>query len=364
MRVRPHRRLRAVFGATCVLAGLFLTSAPTPSLAQNGQDDREPRQVVTHFFVGGTGKIAGLQTVIGNSLTHRIRRSETFLEISREYDVGYNELVAANPGIDPWVPPTGRDMLVPAEWVLPAGEFDGLVVNIPEMRMYYYVPSPRAGAKSSMAITYPVGLGRQDWQTPQGAFRVRGKTKNPAWVIPESIKAERIRDSGSTEDVIPGGHPENPLGKYRLELTIPSYAIHGTNKIGGIGMQVSHGCIRMFAEDIEAFFPLVQIGTAGRFVYQPIKLGVRRGRVMVEVHEDIYGVAPWPWLLARELVEGMGLERYVDEKKLEAAVEASSGIPTDVSFVDWSAPEPQEAIRFDKRGDPVKPYADQTASAR
>ena len=328
----------------------------------SAKDEREPRQVVTHFFVGGTGRIAGLQTVVGNSLTHKVRESETFLDISRDYDVGYNELVAANPGIDPWVPNSGAEMIVPAEWVLPAGEFEGLVVNIPEMRLYYYVPSPRAGGQSSMVITYPVGLGRQDWQTPQGAFRVRGKTKNPAWVIPESIKAERIRDNGSTEDVISGGDPENPLGKFRIELTLPSYAIHGTNKIGGIGMQVSHGCVRMFAEDIEAFFPLVQVGSPGKFVYQPIKLGVRRGRVMVEVHEDIYGVAPWPWLLARDLVEEMGLERYVDETRLEAAIEASSGIPTDVSYADWSAPEFDEPIQFDKRGDPVHPYPERTAA--
>jgi lipoprotein-anchoring transpeptidase ErfK/SrfK len=354
---------RAVEKAAVATVALVL-AVVTGARAQDdaSQSEPEPRQVVTHFFVGGTGKIAGLQTVIGNSLAHRVRSGETFLDVARKYDVGYNELVAANPDIDPWVPEPRADMLVPAEWVLPAGEFEGLVINIPEMRMYYYIPSPRAGGRSSMVITYPVGLGRQDWQTPQGAFRVRGKTKNPAWVIPESIKAERIRDHGSTEDVIPGGDPENPLGKYRIELTIPSYAIHGTNKIGGIGMQVSHGCVRMFAEDIEAFFPLVQVGGPGRFVYQPIKLGVRRGRVMVEVHDDIYGVAPWPWLLARELVEEMGLERYVDERKLEAAVEAASGIPTDVSYVGWSAPELDEPIEFDQRGDPVKPYPDQTAS--
>lgn len=350
------------FVAIAAAALSLLAVGPIGASAQNRAPEPEPRQVVTHFFVGGTGKIAGLQTVIGSSVTHRLGSGATFLDVGREYDVGYNELVAANPDIDPWVPEARTDMLIPTEWVLPAGDFDGLVINIPEMRIYYYVPSPRSGGRSSMVITYPVGLGRQDWQTPQGAFRVRGKTKNPAWVLPESIKTERIREKGSTEDVIPGGDPENPLGKYRIELTIPSYAIHGTNKIGGIGMQVSHGCVRMFAEDIEAFFPLVQIGTAGRFVYQPIKLGIRRGRVMVEVHDDIYGVAPWPWLLARELVEQMGLERYVDERKLEAAVEASSGIPTDVSYVEWSAPELDEPIEFDQRGDPVKPYPNQTAS--
>jgi L,D-transpeptidase ErfK/SrfK len=130
--------------------------------------------------------------------------------------------------------------------------------------------------------------------------------------------------------------------------------------MGGIGMQVSHGCVRMYPEDIAAFFPVVQIGSAGRFVYQPIKLGVRRGRVMVEVHEDIYGVAPWPWLLAQELIDEMGLERYVDTRKLEAAVEASSGIPTDVSYTGWTVPKLGPPVRFDQRGDPASPYPDQS----
>lgn len=338
-------------------------TVPAPEEEPPQLPDPDPRQVVTHFFVGDPAELSSRQTVVGNSETHRVKRGETFLDIARAYDVGYNEIVAANPHIDPWVPAPGTDVIIPAEWVLPAGDYHGLILNIPEMRLYYYVPSPRVGAKSSMVITYPVGLGRQDWQTPQGAFRIRGKTKNPAWVIPRSIKAERIAENGYTEDVIQGGDAENPLGRYRLELTLPSYAIHGTNKIGGIGMQVSHGCVRMYPEDIAAFFPLVQIGTKGQFVYQPIKMGVRRGRVVVEVHEDIYGVAPWPWLLAQELLDKHGFKRIVDQKKLEAAVEASSGIPTDVSFVGWQAPEVSDPIRFDKKGDPTKPY-EERADAR
>jgi len=348
----------------CRFAGGLLTLlflSPLPAAAEDAATDVPPRQVVTHFFVGGTGEIAGQQTVVGNSQSHKVKRGETFLDIARKYDLGYNELVAANRDLDPWVPEAGADVLLATEWVLPRGDFEGLVLNIPEMRLYYYVPSPRAGGKSSMVVTYPVGLGRQDWQTPQGEFRIRGKTKNPAWVIPDGVKEERIRDFGTSDDVVPGGDPANPLGKYRIELTLPSYAIHGTNKNWGIGMQVSHGCVRMYPEDIEAFFPLVQIGGIGHFVYQPVKVGVRRGRVMVEVHEDIYGVVPWPWLLAQELIEEAGLERYVDRGRLEAALEAASGVPTDISYVGWPDGEPDEPIKFDANGDPIKPYPAQTA---
>ncbi len=352
--MRAHYRLVMAAVLLSLLAA-FAALLPPQALAEP-LEEREPRQVVTHFFVGGTGKIAGLQTVVGNSQSYTVKQGETFLDIARDADLGYNELVEANPGVDPWVPEAGAKILLPTEWVLPRGKFEGLVLNIPEMRIYYYVPSPRADGRSSMVITYPVGLGRQDWQTPQGTFRIRGKTRNPAWVIPESIKAERLRELGATDDVIPGGHADNPLGKFRIELTLPSYAIHGTNKSWGVGMQVSHGCVRMYPEDIEAFFPLAQIGSSGEFTYQPVKFGIRRGRVVVEVHPDIYGVTPWPWLLAQELVEEMGLERYIDSELLEAAVEAASGIPIDVSYVDWPLPEAEQAIEFDERGEPLKAY--------
>ncbi|MEE8310907.1 MAG: L,D-transpeptidase family protein, partial [Candidatus Binatia bacterium] len=231
-------RLLAAFTILLVAIAPVLSEAQTEADVSVEEAEPEPRQVVTHFFVA-EGEATGQQTVVGNSQVHVVAPGETFLDISRGADVGYNELVAANPLIDPWVPPTGSDAILPTEWILPRGDHVGLVLNIPEMRVYYYLPSPRAGGKSSMVVTYPVGLGRQEWQTPQGQFRIRGKTRNPAWVIPESIKAERIADYGSTESVIPGGHPENPLGKHRLELTLPSYAIHGTNKNWGIGMQVS-----------------------------------------------------------------------------------------------------------------------------
>ncbi len=312
----------------------ILHPAAPAGVAEKPAEDRPPRQVVTYFFETG-GSIAERQTVIGNTQVHIVEKGETFLDIARRYDLGYNEIVAANPHVDPWIPPQGAEVLIPSEWILPRGATEGIVLNIPEMRLYYYLPSPRAGAPSSMVVTYPVGLGRQDWQTPQAEFRVRGKTKNPTWVIPQSIKLERIERYGFSEDAIPGGHPDNPLGKYRIELTLPSYAIHGTNREWGVGMQVSHGCVRMYPEDIAAFFDLVQIGAPGSFVYQPIKVGVRGGRVLVEVHDDIYGVAPWPWMFAQELITEMGLERLVDRERLEAAVEAASGIPTDVSYAAW-----------------------------
>ena len=331
----------------------------TPGSLEAQVDDPAPREVITHFFNVAGDDPAATQTVIGNSQVHRVSAGETFLDLSRRYDLGYNEMVAANPGVDPWIPVSGTELLLPTEWILPRGIHEGIVLNIPEMRLYYYLPSPRTGGEASMVVTYPVGLGRQDWQTPQAEFRIRGKTRNPTWIIPESIKLERIEKNGFTEDMIPGGHPDNPLGRYRIELTLPSYAIHGSNKEWGVGMQVSHGCVRLYGEDIAALFPLVQIGSPGHFVYQPVKVGMRRGRVMVEVHDDIYGVAPWPWMLAQQIIEEMGLEARIDRERLEAAVEAASGVPTDVSPVSWPEFDGGTPVRFDADGDPLEPYPDE-----
>ncbi len=318
--------------------------------------DPPPRQVVTRFFSGGTGDLGTIQTVIGSSRLYLVKAGETFLDIALGEDLGYNELVAGNPGVDPWLPEAGSEVLLPTEWILPRTDFEGIVVNIPEMRLYYYVPSPRSDGHSSMVVTYPVGLGQQDWQTPQGEFRIRGKTRNPAWVLPESIKQQRIRDYGSSEEVIPGGHPDNPLGRYRMELTLPTYAIHGTNKNWGVGMQVSHGCVRMYPTDIAALFPMVQVGAKGQFLYQPVKIGLRAGRVMIEVHEDIYGVMPWPFILAQDLLKEMGLDLQVDRDRLEAALEAATGIPTDISHVSWPNWVDAAPVEFNAMGDPVQPY--------
>jgi L,D-transpeptidase ErfK/SrfK len=205
---------------------------------------------------------------------------------------------------------------------------DGIVLNIPEMRLYYF----RDGGRRVM--TAPVGLGREDWKTPQGGFRVKGKTVNPTWNIPETIRKERIEEDGFSEHSIPGGSPENPLGKYRLELSLPAYGIHGSNKEWGVGMLVSHGCLRLYNEDIATLFPMIPVGTPGAFVYEPVKVGKHRGRVLVEVHDDIYGFVPALYDSALELLGRRGWTREVDPALLEAAIEARTGVPTDVSWVE------------------------------
>jgi L,D-transpeptidase ErfK/SrfK len=263
--------------------------------------------------------------VIGSTSFYQVQNKDTFLDIARYYDLGYNEILDANPGVDEWIPPPGQVVLLPVEWVLPDAEYKGIVVNIPEMRLYYF---HAGGADTTIVNTFPVGLGRDDWRTPQGKFKVRGKTVNPTWVLPESIKEEHRRDGKPAPDFIAGGDPENPLGKYRLELTLPLYGIHGTDIPWGVGMQVSHGCIRLYPEDI---FPTVPVGTPGEFVYQPVKIGAREGRIYAEVHRDIYNLLPAPYREALRLIDKFGWRARVDIKRVQRAVLEQSGVPMDVT---------------------------------
>ncbi len=269
-------------------------------------------------------------TVVGEVRTYRVRKGDTMLDLARYYDLGYNEILDANPGIDPWVPAVGATILIPTEWVLPCCTYEGIVVNIPEMRLFYYRRSP-GDPKTTIVHTYPVGLGRDDWRTPRGKFKIRGKTVNPQWNIPESIRQEHIKERGDPRKFIPGGDPENPLGKYRLELTLPLYGIHGTDIPWGVGMQVSHGCVRLYPEDIDRLFPQVPVGTPGEFVYQPVKVGARGGVVYVEVHEDIYGYNPAAFRDAQAELEHRGLAGRVDPQLLEEALSASAGMPFRIS---------------------------------
>ena len=281
-------------------------------------------------------------SVIGSTRFYQAQPKDTFLDIARYYDLGYNELVEANPGVDPWVPRPGQVVLLPTQYVLPDADYRGIVINLPEMRLYYF----KAGTEgTSIVTTYPVGLGRDDWQTPVGKFVVREKTVNPKWVLPESIKAEHIRDGKPAPDFIEGGDPENPLGKYRLRLTLPLYGIHGTDIPWGVGMQVSHGCVRLYPEDIERLFPMVPLKTPGEFVYQPVKVGARDGHVYVEVHKDIYDQLPGPFREATRLIDKFGWHNRVDFERVRRAVLEQSGVPVDVTLLEGLDDVKDEVVR-------------------
>jgi L,D-transpeptidase ErfK/SrfK len=300
------------------------------------------------FVALASRDVTQAHSVVGSTRFYQAQPKDTFLDVARYYDLGYNELAEANPGVDPWIPPPGQVILLPTEFVLPDADYRGIVVNLPEMRLYYFKPGAEG---TTIVTTYPVGLGRDDWQTPVGKFVVREKTVNPKWVLPESIKAEHIRDGKPAPDFIEGGASDNPLGKYRLRLSLPLYGIHGTDIPWGVGMQVSHGCVRLYPEDIARLFPMVPVGTPGEFVYQPVKVGARDGHVYVEVHKDIYDQLPGPFREAARLIDKSGWRNRVDMGRVRRAVVEQAGVPMDVTVLEGEDVK-DEVLRPEKESVP------------
>ncbi len=220
-------------------------------------------------------------SIIGHEQLASARYEETLLDIARRYNLGYEDIKLANPGVDTWIPGQDMPVVLPTRFILPEGPRKGIVINIAEMRLYYYPKELRDGR--AVVITHPVSIGRDDWKTPLGNTTIVRKDKDPAWYPPESIRKEHAADGDPLPKVVPPG-PNNPLGRYSLRLGIPGYLIHGTDKAFGIGMQVTHGCMRMYPEDIESMYKSVPVGTPVRIINQPLKTGWHRGVLYLEAH--------------------------------------------------------------------------------
>lgn len=219
--------------------------------------------------------------LIGEPIVVKARYEDTFVQLAREHNVGFEALRRANPGVDAWLPGEGTEIVIPSQYVLPRAERRGIVINLPELRLYYF-PEPNG----DRVITHPISIGRMDWGTPLGKTTVVSKVTNPTWYPPQSIRDEHAAMNDPLPAAVPPG-PDNPLGKHALRLAISGYLIHGTNKPSGVGMQVTHGCIRMFPEDIEALFETVPPGTEVRIVNQPFKLGWGRDGLYLEAHRPL-----------------------------------------------------------------------------
>lgn len=312
---------RRVLGPMCAGLWLSLALGGSDALASRWTEESFASRVPTRYPIVTAG--SGSTSMVGSLETYVVEEGDTLLDVGRHFDLGYNEMTAANPGVDPWMPSPSEVLVIPTEFVLPEARPVGVIVNIPEMRLYFF--------QGSVLVTYPVGLGRDDWRTPEGSFKIRGKTENPTWVIPESIRAEHIRERNDARTFIAGGDPENPLGLFRLELTLPLYGLHGSNMPWGVGMQVSHGCIRLYNEDIAILFRDVRVGTPGEFLYQPVKIGSRDGEIYVEVHPDIYALRGNLEDEANQILARKGWSGRVDRGRLQRALRDQTGLPTAIS---------------------------------
>jgi L,D-transpeptidase ErfK/SrfK len=235
-----------------------------------------PKPKATHHFDVDPGS-----DIVGYVQKTIIGKDDTLPDIARRFDVGYEEMLTANPGVDPWLPGVGREVVVPTQFILPAAPHEGVVVNVAAMRIFYYPPHKKDQPET--VYTHPIGIGKVGWKTPEGTTKIVSRQKDPVWVVPKSVREEHQEDGEQLPAKVPAG-PDNPLGAYEFRLGWPSYLIHGTNKPYGVGMRSSHGCMRLYPEDIAVFFDLIPIGTKVTVVNQPYLFGWRDGTLYLQAY--------------------------------------------------------------------------------
>jgi L,D-transpeptidase ErfK/SrfK len=281
------------------------------------------------FLSGVSAPHAGAETfpysapdsVEGTVRTYRVRGGESLIEIARKFGLGYNEIREANPLLDPFVPGDGAMVVVPTSWILPDAEPpEGIFINLSELRLYYFYR--QKGER--FVETVPIGIGREGNNTPLGNYKIIEKIVKPAWHVPASIRKEKPE----LPPVVPAG-PDNPLGSHALRLSDPTILLHGTNKPWGIGRTVSHGCIRLYPEDIPRLFALVPYGERVTILRQPIKVGLRDDRVYMEVHEDPHAEPTFGEAI--NLLRTKGVIARADIRKMYLTLEKKSGVPTDIT---------------------------------
>lgn len=214
--------------------------------------------------------------------TQVISDDEDFSSIAEKYDIGYYEMYEANPGVNPDNPPIGTVLIIPTQYILPTElKKNTIVINLVEMRLYYL---PKTGNK---IYIFPIGIGKEGWETPLGETTITGKIENPKWVIPKSVyEFRKSNGHGDQRVILPG--PDNPLGKYKLQLANPHYLIHGTNVPEGIGRRGTAGCIRLYPKDIEQLYNLVSIGTHVITINKPYKVGCDGKTLYLEAHMPLF----------------------------------------------------------------------------
>ena len=267
--------------------------------------------------------------LVGQNSYYTAKYEDTISGLAREFGLGFVELMAANPGVDPWLPGKGREIMIPGAHILPDGPRRGIVINLSDLRLYHF-------QRDGSVVTYPVGIGRDYWETPELHSKVVLKRKDPTWRPPASIRKEK---PDLPAQIGPG--PDNPLGAYAMNLNHGAYVIHGTNKPAGVGRRVSHGCIRLYPEDIEALFGQVKRGTPVRIIHQEIKIGWFAGDLYIEAHPS------------QEQADDVEIGRTPDYAvDIPAMMDRLSKIPdADQIELDWSVIE--QALR-ERRGVPIK----------
>jgi L,D-transpeptidase ErfK/SrfK len=299
----------------------------------------EPYSLSTHRF-----ELADTTSdMIGELRVTRASNEDTFTDLARRFNVGYEELVRANPGVDPWLPGEGREIVLPTQHLLPNAPREGIVINLAAMRLYYFPRAERG--EPQVVYTFPIGIGRVGWATPVGSTTVTRMTRNPTWRPGPGVRAEHAKDGETLPAVVPPG-PDNPLGTRALYLGWPSYLIHGTNKPAGVGLRSSHGCIRLFPEDVEFLYELIRPGVKVTVVNQPFVFGWHAGQLYMQAF-DVLEDDPRDWKKAQQklLSRGVAAKIQRDLKARGASIDwqavsrfshAPRGLPVTISQADSS----------------------------
>jgi L,D-transpeptidase ErfK/SrfK len=341
----PHTGIVSTFVllAVSLLSGCRLYSPthflefppPTVTFPPDEVSEQQPKlaDIATRKFT-----IPKNRNIVGGPAVISAQDSDSLSDIARHFGLGYTDITLANPGIRPWTPKAGARVLLPLQFILPEAPRKGIVLNLANMRLFYY-PSKQPGT----LYTYPLGIGREGWNTPLGQTIIVAKKANPAWTPPESIRREHAAKGDPLPAVVLPG-PDNPLGKYALSLGFDRYLIHGTNKPYGVGMQVSHGCVRLYPEDIKALFKKTSVGVPVRIVHQPYLAAWDGNMLYLEAHEPLQ-----KWTGQKERQQKTLLKQLrqtavkkgasVDWEKVDRILQRADGIPTPILATSPDLPE-------------------------
>ncbi len=296
----------------CSLLGPPIPPPAPPAVVEQPAPPPPPKfapPVATHRFEIGPG-----EDVVGQLQVTVVGANDTLPDIARRFDVGYQEILRANPGVDPWLPGVGREVVVPTRFVLPLVRRQGIVVNIAALRIFYFPPAKKG--EKQVVYTYPIGIGKVGWSTPEGRTKVIAKVKDPTWTPPASVRQEHKEEFGEIlPRVVPAG-PDNPLGAFKLTLAWPGYLIHGTNKPYGVGLRSSHGCIRLYPEDIDQLFGMVDRGTPVTVVNQPFVFGWHDNQVYLQAY-DVLEDDKRDWSKVRPKALSKTFDQHIQQKLVD-----------------------------------------------
>ena len=332
-------RVTATVFASALLASCSLLNGPWTA---QKKPEPPPAPVVPELPLGTPThkfEITPEQDLVGVLEVTKSTKEDTLSDIARRFNVGYEEIVRANPGVDPWLPGADREIVIPSQFILPNAPREGIVINVPQMRLFYY-PKMKKG-EPQLVYTFPIGIGRVGWATPQGSTKIVRRQKDPTWRPTASIIKEHREERGEELERVIGPGPDNPLGRYAFYLGWPSYMIHGTNKPAGVGLRSSHGCIRLYPEDIELLFNMAPIGTKVTVINEPFVFGWQNDKLYLQAFDVLEDDAR-DWKKAqKKLVSkslGADIQKELKKRKEEmnwdlvaAAAHQPRGIPVSIS---------------------------------